>query len=97
MLRITPRDDGTEYLISLEGCVCGPWVTELGTCWIAAATTEPGRRIRVELADVAHVDEAGRELLTLMYRAGVRLASKGFVMADVVRQISESVDREARS
>lgn len=96
MLRITPHDAGSEYVITLEGCLCGPWVAELAACWNAAATAHPGRPVRVDLADVFHVDEAGRELMTLMCRAGVRFAAQGFVMADVVREIAASVARETR-
>ena len=97
MLRITPYVAGREYRIKLEGCLTGPWVAELGACWIGAAIAQPGRSIRIELADVCHVDQPGRELMTLMYRAGVRFAAKGFVMPEVVREISESVDRGRRN
>lgn len=97
MLRITPYVAGTEYCLKLEGCLNGPWVAELGACWIGAAIAQPGRRIRIELDDVCHVDPQGRELMTLMYRAGVRFAAKGFVMTEVVREISESVDRGRRN
>lgn len=97
MLRITPREAGDEYLITLEGCLCGPWVNELAACWIAAATDDRARVVRIELADVAHVDERGRALLTLMCRAGVRFSARGFVMADVVREIAQSVGRDGRS
>lgn len=97
MLRITPQAEGSEYRIKVEGCLSGPWVAELGVCWIGAAIAQPGRRIRIDLADVCHVDQAGRELMTLMYRAGVRFAATGFVMPEVVREISESVERGRRN
>jgi len=97
MLRITSDTAGGEYRIKLEGCLSGPWVAELGACWIAAAIAHAGRRIRVDLADVCHVDRQGRELMSLMYRAGVRFAAKGFVMTEVVREISAPVDRRRRN
>jgi hypothetical protein len=97
MLRITPHVARGEYVITIEGSLSGPWVTELAASWIAAATEQPGRRIRLDLADVGHVDQAGRELLTLMYRAGVRFAARGFVMPQLVREISRSVQAERRS
>ena len=97
VLRITPYVAGREYRIKLEGCLTGPWVAELGACWIGAAIAQPGRSIRIELADVCHVDQSGRELMTLMYRAGVRFAAKGFVMPEVVREISETVDGGRRN
>lgn len=97
VLRITPSVEGREYRIKLEGCLSGPWVAELGACWIGAAIAQPGRCIRIDLADVCHVDRQGRELMTLMYRAGVRFAARGFVMPEVVREISRSVDRRRRN
>lgn len=97
MLRITPFDSDSEFVIKLEGCLCGPWVPELAAFWIDAATAQPDRTIRVELEDVAHVDKAGRELMTLMYRTGVRFAAKGFFMPEIVREIAETVRTGRRS
>jgi hypothetical protein len=53
--------------------------------------------VRVDITDVCHVDDAGRELMTLMYRAGVRFVGKGFVCRELVREISELVDDKRRS
>jgi hypothetical protein len=97
VLRITPQAAGRDYWLRLEGCLGGAWVAELGACWIDAAIARPGRRIRIELADVCHVDRAGRELMTLMYRAGVRFTASGFVMLELVREIAQSVERERRT
>jgi ABC-type transporter Mla MlaB component len=97
MLRITSHDAGSEYLIRLEGCLCEAWVPELAACWIAAAIAQRGRMVRVDLADVAHVDEAGRTLMALMHRAGVRFEATGLVMSDLVREIAEPVERDTRS
>lgn len=97
MLRITPYVRGREYHLQLEGCLTGSSVAELGACWLTAAIAQPGRRIRVDLVDVCHVDEQGRELMALMYRAGVRFAANGFVMPELVREIAESVDGGRRN
>ena len=97
MLRITPHLDNGECWLKLEGCLSGPWVPELAACWRDAATTQQGRTMRVDLSDVCHVDEAGRELMTLMYRAGVHFVATGFVMPELVREISETVDGARRS
>jgi hypothetical protein len=97
MLRITPHLDNGEYLLKLEGCLSGPWVPELAACWRDATTTEQGRSVRVDLTDVCHVDDAGRELMTMMYRAGVRFIAKGFVMPELVREISATVQGARRS
>jgi hypothetical protein len=54
-------------------------------------------RVRVDLTDVVHVDDAGRELMTAMYRAGVRFVGRGFVIPELLREISESVDGNRRT
>ena len=96
MLRITEHVDAHDFAITLEGCLSGPWVTELAHCWLDAATALPRRRILVYMADVCHVDAAGRELMTLMYRTGVRFVARGFVMPDIVREIASTVENPRR-
>jgi hypothetical protein len=101
MLRITPRvgrnGSRNEYLLKLEGCLAGAWVPELAACWQTIATASASARIRLDLTDVCHVDDAGRELMTLMYRAGVRFVSSGFVIPELVREISTAVDGKQES
>lgn len=97
MFRITSRDGGGEYLLKLEGCLTGAWVPELDACWRKANQLLPGRRIRVDLTDVCHVDEAGRDLMTLMYRAGVRFVARGCLMPELVREISAAVENRRRN
>jgi hypothetical protein len=96
MLRITPTLVGDEWLLKLEGCLAGAWVPELAACWRMAMASRH-RRVRVDLTDVCHVDEAGRTLMTSMYRAGVRFTATGFVMPELVREISRAVDTGQRS
>jgi hypothetical protein len=96
MLRITRHDAGGECRLELEGCLAGPWVTELARCWTEEAAAQPHRPIRIDLRGVCHVDGAARELMSLMYRVGVRFVASGLVVPDIVREISEAVDRERR-
>jgi hypothetical protein len=97
MLRITSHPGGDDYLLKLEGCLMGAWVPELAACWRALAQTSSSPRVRLDLTDVCHVDDAGRELMTLMYRAGVQFVTSGFVIPELVREISEVVDGNHRS
>jgi anti-anti-sigma regulatory factor len=90
MFRITTQMAADRAVLKLEGWLTGAWVKELGTCWRAA--TNPGREICVDLSEVLFVDDAGRQLLTLMHRAGVDFVTKGCVMPELVREISESAD-----
>ena len=92
MLRITTQAADGELVMKLEGCLAGPWVRELESCWRKAAEALDGRATRVDLTALCHVDQAGRELMTRMYRAGAYFVTRGCVMPEVVREISESVD-----
>ena len=87
MLRITTRDHDGEYVLKLEGCLYGAWVQELDACWRQTAMTLHGRPLLIDLRDVYHVDERGRQLMAAMSRAGVRFVAKGCVMPEVVREI----------
>lgn len=95
MLRISTWIAEDELVIKLEGCLAGAWVGELDTFWRHAAQSQAGWRMRLDLRDVCHVDEAGRELMTRMYRAGSQFDTTGCVMPELVREISESVDAHA--
>jgi ABC-type transporter Mla MlaB component len=96
MLRITPRLADNECVLKLEGSLTVAWVPEVGACWCGLAATAPDQPVRVDLTDVSHVDTAGRALMTLMYRAGVRFIARGFVMPDLVRDIETAVESGSR-
>jgi anti-anti-sigma regulatory factor len=97
MFRITTTIDDDEILLKVEGCLIRAWVHELDECWLSAAADAHGRRIRVDLTDVCHVDAAGRALMTAMYRAGIRFVTKGCVLPEVVREIAEAIDTPVRA
>jgi anti-anti-sigma regulatory factor len=94
MFRITSFFEDGETVLKLEGCLAGAAVQELDSCWRAVPGTFP---VRVDLREVCHVDDAGRELLMSMYRARVRLITRGCVMPELVREIAQSVDGGGRS
>jgi ABC-type transporter Mla MlaB component len=96
MLRITSTAGEEEHLLKLEGCLAGAYVAELAGTWREATTALQGRAIRVDLTDVCHVDESGRELMTLMYRAGARFVARGCVMPELLREISEAAGGRRR-
>jgi hypothetical protein len=88
MFRITTQTADDRLVLKLEGCLTGPWVPELDTCWRAAVEAVGGQRISVDLTAVWRVDAAGRELMTRMYGAGARFVTRGCLMPEVVREIS---------
>jgi anti-anti-sigma regulatory factor len=89
MFRITSLIDDGAIVLKIEGCLAGACVNELESCWRAAEGVLP---VRVDLREVCHVDGAGRALMMSMYRAGVRLLTRGCLMPELVREIAESVD-----
>lgn len=97
MLRITAHAAADEYLLKLAGCLAGAWVAELETCWRGLTTASVHPPVRVDLTDVCHVDDAGRVLMTEMYRAGVRFVASGFVIPELVREIAETVEGQRRT
>lgn len=94
MFRITSLIEDGEIVLKLEGSLRGPCVQELESCWRAAEGVLP---VRVDLREVCHVDARGRELLMSMYRARVRLITRGCVLPELVREIAQSVDEGGRS
>jgi anti-anti-sigma regulatory factor len=96
MLRITSHAGADEFLLTLEGCLAGAWVPELAACWREITRTSANSRIRLDLSEVHYVDDAGRELMTAMYREGVLFVTSGFVLPELVREISNAVEAEAR-
>lgn len=97
MLRITAHTTVDEFLLKLEGCLAGAWVPELDACWRQLTTSAVNRHVRVDLTEVCHVDDAGRELMTTMYREGVRFVASGFLIRELVREITEIVDGQRRT
>jgi anti-anti-sigma regulatory factor len=97
MLRISTQISPEKFGLKLEGWLTTAWVDELDTCWRAATNSVGTRRIVVDLSDVQYVDESGRDLLTDMYRAGVRFVAKGCVMPELVREISAASELVGRS
>ncbi len=89
MLRITEQRAPGHIVLKLEGRCSGEWVAELDASWRALAAREHAP-IWIDLTDVWGFDTAGQALLTQMYRAGVRFVTRGCLMREMVREISES-------
>jgi hypothetical protein len=90
MFRITEQRASGRLVFKLEGRFSGAWVKELDACWRTARETANGTSIWVDLSDVFLVDRAGEAQLARMHRAGVRFLTRGCVMRELVREISES-------
>jgi ABC-type transporter Mla MlaB component len=90
MFRITSHNTNDGPVLKLEGCLDVGCIPQLYASWREAARV-PGRPVRVDLTDVCHVDDAGVELLMVMYRAGTRFETRGCFMRELVREISEAI------
>ena len=90
MFRITTQTIDGELVLKLEGCLAGPCVHELETCWLGVVKTLADRQLRVDLTGLWRVDPAARNLLAAMHRAGAHFVATGCEMPEVIREISES-------
>ena len=78
--------------MKLAGRLCGPWVAEAEHAW--RSSTCRGQQIELDMRDLTGVDDAGRELLSAMHVAGVRLVVEGVWMKGLIAEITgnEPVD-----
>jgi hypothetical protein len=86
MLRITVHQDGGRYRLELAGKLGGPWVAETENVWLSAPCS--GKEIEVDMRDVTGVDDAGRELLAAMHRAGACFTAQGVAMTALIEEIT---------
>lgn len=86
MLRITIKTDAIGTTLELEGRLTGPWVEELRDCWERARKGE--REVTVSLKAVTFIDGAGKTLLMLMHRHGVKLTGDGCMTKAIVEEIT---------
>ena len=90
MLKITIHDADVPLRLELEGRLAGAWVCELEHCWHTARASHPNRKCSVDLRSVTFIDQAGRYLLQLMHRDGVRLVGSGLMMQDILDDVRGS-------
>jgi anti-anti-sigma regulatory factor len=88
MLRITVERTEESLRLSLEGKLAGAWVEELEESWRTQAVNLGERSLWVDLTGVVCIDAAGKYLLALMHRAGVRFVAPGCATSALVREIT---------
>jgi len=86
MLRIIIQTDAAGTTLELEGRLTGPWVEELKDCWEGVRKSEP--EVRVALKAVTFIDEAGKNLLEIMHRQGVKVTGDGCMTKAIVEAIT---------
>ena len=78
MLRITIHEDGKVCRLELAGKLEGPWVAETENAW--RASLRPDQKIEIDLRQLTGVDNAGRDPLAAIHRAGACLVGEGVWM-----------------
>jgi hypothetical protein len=86
MLRITIHGDGKVCRLELAGRLEGPWVAETENAW--RASLHPDRKIEVDLRQLTWVDNAGRDLLAAIHRAGACLIGEGVWMTALIGDLA---------
>jgi hypothetical protein len=86
MLRITVHEDGGQCRLELAGKLGGPWVAETENVWLSAPCSS--KEIEVDMREVTGVDDAGRELLAAMHRAGACFTAEGVAMTALIEEIT---------
>jgi anti-anti-sigma regulatory factor len=89
MMKIQIRELDDQLVLEVEGRLAGAFVPELESCWRAARTSRPNRKVAVDLKSVTCIDRAGRYLLQLMHSNGVGFLGAGLAIQDVLEQVME--------
>jgi len=95
MLKITIHDAEGPLRLQLEGRLAGVWVRELEHGWRTAQVHHPKRVCVVDLASVTCIYHAGRYLLQLMHRDGIRLVTSGLMLQDILHHSTGATGGEA--
>jgi hypothetical protein len=86
MLRITIHEDERVCRLELAGRLEGPWVAETESAW--RASRRPERKIEVDLRQLTGVDNAGRDLLAAIQRAGACLIVEGVWLTALIGDLT---------
>ncbi len=70
MCEVTLHDTPEAFRIQLSGELTQASVPEVALCWQTGSSTLGERRLVVDLTGLASMDDAGRDLLESMSRAG---------------------------
>jgi len=107
VLKITMTETPTERKWIVQGCLVGPWVSELRTTWKRAHRSKDKRACIIDLNDVTSIDKSGERLLRAISKKGAELIATGMYIKHVLEQLrdaigganaaSPSADRPARA
>jgi len=92
MLKITIHDAAGQRRLELEGRLAGAWGYELEHSWHTAKASHPNRTLAVDLTSVTFIDQAGRYLLQLMHRDGVRFMASDLMLQDLLDHVTGMIE-----
>jgi anti-anti-sigma regulatory factor len=87
MLRISVLNGSQSARLKLEGKLAHEWVAEAQKAWAALIDIAGKKKVIVDLADISFVDDHGKELLTLIHRAGNELVGSGPMVTALIEEI----------
>ena len=90
MFRLTEQCTSGRLVLKLEGRCSLDVVGELEAGWQSATHKAREHGICIDLSDVLVVDDAAREQLARMHRAGARFVTRGCLMRELVREITRA-------
>jgi anti-anti-sigma regulatory factor len=90
VLRITIQNHADRTTIALEGRLAGPSLGQLRACWLQELATRNPGSIRIDLADVAFVDAAGKSLLRSFHEQGADLTAAGLMTRAILEEITRT-------
>jgi ABC-type transporter Mla MlaB component len=88
MLRITVHDNPESLTFQLEGRLAGPWVREAEECRQRTLASRRGIVVRIDLAGVTFIDDAGKTYLAAMHRLGAEFVAADCLTKAVVAEIT---------
>ena len=87
MLKITTQIEEGVMTFRVEGKLAGPWVKELERHWRTVASSQPTRRMRVDVSSATFIDEEAKDLLRTMHREGAQLVATGCLNKSIIEEI----------
>ena len=87
MLKITTQIEEGVMTFRVEGKLAGPWVKELERHWRTVASSQPTRRMRVDVSSATFIDEGAKDLLRTMHREGAQLVATGCLNKSIIEEI----------
>jgi len=87
MLKITVTETPAERRWVMQGCLVGPWVSELRTTWKRAHESQDKRACVIDLNDVTFIDKSGERLLRAMSKKGAQLIANGLYVKHVLEHV----------